>query len=340
ARRPPGGPPRAPPAVAGGGPGGAAPPRAPDTEEACDSRLAALLVQLENLEARFSGFDDFLGELADRRTEVYEAFAARKQTLADARARRTEQLAAAAARVLATLARRAAALDTADAISTFFTSDPLVEKVRRTADELRALGDPGRAEELAGRLKAARQEAHRALRDRTDLYTDGGRTLRLGRHAFAVNTQPLDLALVPHGDGLALALTGTDYRAPVTDPDFAATRPYWDRPLPSESAAVYRGEHLAARLLAEHGPAALAEADLPALVGRAAQTAYDEGYERGVHDHDATAILTALLRLHAGAGVLRHESAARAAAQLFWAHGTGAARRQSLTRRAVSLARA
>ncbi|MGX1546296.1 DNA repair ATPase [Streptomyces adustus] len=313
---------------------------AADTEEACDTRLAALLVQLENLEARFTEFDDFLGELADRRTEVYEAFAARKQTLADARARRTEQLAAAAARVLATLARRAAALDTADAISTFFTSDPLVEKVRRTADELRSLGDPGRAEELAGRLKAARQEAHRALRDRTDLYTDGGRTLRLGRHTFAVNTQPLDLALVPHGDGLALALTGTDYRAPVTDPDFAATRPYWDRPLPSESATVYRAEHLAARLLAEHGPAALADADLPALVGRAARTAYDEGYERGVHDHDATAILTALLRLHTGAGVLRHESAARAAAQLFWAHGTEAARRQSLTRRAVSLARA
>ncbi|MEU1566357.1 hypothetical protein ABZ504_39225, partial [Streptomyces mirabilis] len=31
------------------------------------------------LEARFTEFDDFLRELADRRTEVYEAFAARKQ---------------------------------------------------------------------------------------------------------------------------------------------------------------------------------------------------------------------------------------------------------------------
>ncbi|MGQ4384018.1 DNA repair ATPase [Streptomyces sp. SAS_270] len=311
-----------------------------DGEESCDEQLAAVLVQLENLEARFTEFDDFLGELADKRTEVYEAFTARKQSLADARARRAEQLAAAGGRVLDTVARRAAALTGADEISTYFASDPMVTKLRRTADELRGLGDPVRAEELDGRLQAARQEATRVLRDRTDLYAHDGRTLRLGRHRFAVNTQPLDLALVPHGDGLAFALTGTDYRAPVTDPDFAATRPYWDRPLPSESPSVYRAEHLAARLLAEHGPAALADADLPALVRRAAQASYDEGHERGVHDHDATAILTALLRLHEGAGALRHEPAARAAAQLYWAHATTAEQRQGWTRRAVSLARA
>ncbi|AKZ53293.1 hypothetical protein SAM23877_0244 [Streptomyces ambofaciens ATCC 23877] len=50
---------------------------------------------------------------------------------------------------------------------------------------------------------------------------------------------------------------------------------------------TYRAEHLAARLLDEHGPAALAATDdLPALVHQAAHEAYDEGYERGVHDHD------------------------------------------------------
>ncbi|WP_369240882.1 DNA repair ATPase [Streptomyces sp. R21] len=311
-----------------------------DGEVSCDGQLAAVLVQLENLEARFTEFDDFLGELADKRTEVYEAFTARKQTLADARARRAEQLAATGARVLETVARRSGGLADADGISTYFASDPMVVKLRRTADELRELGDQVRAEELEGRLKAARQEAARALRDRTDLYADDGRTLRLGRHRFAVNTQPLDLTLVPHGDGLAFALTGTDYRAPVTDPEFAATRPYWDRPLPSESPSVYRAEHLAARLLAEHGPAALADADLPALVRQSAQSSYDEGYERGVHDHDATAILGALLRLHEATGPLRHEPAARAAAQLFWAHAATDEQRQNWRRRAVSLARA
>ncbi|MFD4565640.1 DNA repair ATPase [Streptomyces sp. NPDC058467] len=313
---------------------------AADGLESCDAQLARLLVQVENLEARFTEFDDFLAELADKRAEIYETFSARRQNLADARARRAEQLATAGSRVLETVTRRAATLADADAVSTYFASDPMVAKVRRTADELRDLGDPVRAEELDGLLKAARQEASRALRDRTDLYADGGRTLRLGRHRFAVNTEPLDLTLVPTADGLAFALTGTDYRSPLTDPAFAATRRYWDRPLPSESPEVYRAEHLAARLLDEHGPASLAGTDLAALVRQAAQASYDEGYERGVHDHDATAILAALLRLHESAGPLRHEPAARAAAQLFWAHGTTAEARESWTRRAVSLARA
>ncbi|WP_217250746.1 DNA repair ATPase [Streptomyces sp. AC602_WCS936] len=311
------------------------------TPEECDEQLARLLVRVENLESRFAESDDFLAELADKRDEVHEALSARKQTLADARARRAERLADSADRVLATIARRASALADADAVTTYFTSDPMPAKVRRTADELRSLGDEIRAEELDGRLKSARQQALRALRDRTDLYADGGRTVRLGGHRFAVGTQSLDLTLVPQGDGLAFALTGTDYRAPVTDPEFAATRPYWDRPLPSESPEVYRAEHLAARLLDEHGPAALATADdLPALVRQAAQEAYDEGYERGVHDHDAALILAALLRLHEGAGLLRHEPSARAAAQLYWAHGTTAGERDAWTRRAVSLARA
>ncbi|WP_215448005.1 DNA repair ATPase [Streptomyces sp. ATCC 21386] len=314
---------------------------AADSPEACDEQLARLLVQVENLESRFAEFDDFLGELADRRDEIHETFSARKQTLADTRARRAERLTDSANRVLKTITRRAATLADADAVATYFTSDPMPAKVRRIAAELRDLRDQVRAEELDGRLKSARQEALRALRDRTDLYADDGRTLRLGTHRFAVNTQPLDLTLVPHGEGLAFALTGTDYRSPVTDPDFAATRPFWDRPLPSESPEVYRAEHLAARLLDEHGPAALTEADdLPALVRQTAQTAYDEGYERGVHDHDATLILTALLRLHESAGLLRHEPAARAAAHLFWAHDTTAEERDSWTRRAVSLARA
>ncbi|MGW1846075.1 DNA repair ATPase [Streptomyces sp. NPDC001966] len=316
---------------------------AADTPDACDDQLSRLLLQLENLESRFAEFDDFLAELAERRTEVYEAFSARKQTLQDARARRAERLAQSAARVLETVSRRLTALPDLDAVNTFLASDPMAAKIRRTADELRELGDPVRAEELDGQLLAARQEAGRALRDRSELYADGGAVIRLGRHRFAVNTQPFDLTLVPHGDRLAFALTGTDYRAPVTDPEFEATRPYWEQTLPSESPQVYRAEHLAARLLDERGADALTALDpteLATLVRESAAAAYDEGHQRGVHDEDATAILTALLRLHAGAGLLRCPPTVRATAQLFWAYGTDEARRTSWTRRARSLARA
>src|SRR5690606_6424616 len=133
------------------------------------------------------------------------------------RARRAERLAESADRVLGTVARRAAALADADAVATYFTSDPMPAKLRRITAELRDLGDAVRAEEWEGRLASARQEALRALRDRGDLFEDDGRTIRLGGHRFAVNSQPLDLTLVPHGEGLAFAVTGTDYRSPVTD---------------------------------------------------------------------------------------------------------------------------
>lgn len=334
---------------------------APATAEEWISRITELrraqghLVTLKDMPyADAAGIDTLAGDVeADiasaaqravaflQREDAFTAHHAEAERLAtEAGARRAERLAASAGRVLEAIARRAATLADLDEVNTYFASDPMVAKVRRTGAELRELGDETRAEELEGRLGAARQEAGRALRYRTDLFSDGGATIRLGRHRFAVNRQPPEVTLVPHEDTIALALTGTDYRVPVTDPAFAETRPFWDRTLPSESPDVYRSEYLAARLLAEHGPGSLAGEDLSALARRAAEAAYDEGYERGVHDHDTAAILEAVLRLHERIGLLRYPAPARATAQLFWAHAATADAREQWTRRADALTRA
>ncbi|MFD7652947.1 DNA repair ATPase [Actinosynnema sp. NPDC059797] len=312
-----------------------------DTPEACDEQLGRLLLRLEDLESRFGEFDDFLARLAGKRGDVHEAFSARRQALLDERTRRADRLFAAAERVLASVAGRVASLGSLDEVNTYFASDPMVARVRSVADELRALGEQVRAEELDGRVLAARQEAGRALRDRRELFD--GDAIRLGGHRFAVNPRPLDLTLVPRDGEPVFAITGTDYRAPVRDPAFAATRPFWDQPLVSETDEVYRAEHLAASVLAGHPldelRAAAAGGRLADLVRRVAESRLDEGYERGVHDHDAALVLDAVLRLHAGAGVLRYPSAARAAAQLFWA-AADEGRRAQVRRRAASLGRA
>ncbi|MEW2357556.1 DNA repair ATPase [Spirillospora sp. NPDC029432] len=305
------------------------------TPERCDEQLGRLLLRLEGLEARFAEFDDFLARLETRRADVYEAFSARRQALLDERARRAERLAGSADRILAGVRRRAAALDSLDDVNTYFGTDAMVERLRAVAAELRELGDVARAEELDGRLRAARQEAGRALRDRHDLYDGGGELIRLGRHRFTVNTRPAELTLVPHEGALAFAVTGTDYRVPVRDAAFLETRPFWDQLLVSETPEVYRAEYLAATLL----PGA-PSGDLLAYVRHAAGERFDEGYERGVHDHDAALILRALRDLSAGAGLLRYPPDARAAAQLYWTHGAGDAARATLATRAVSLARA
>lgn len=306
-----------------------------DTPERCDEQLGRLMLQLENLESRFGEFDDFAAQLTTKREDVYEAFSARKQSQLDERARRADRVFASAERILGSVTRRVAGLASPDEINTYFATDPMVAKLHSVATELRELGDSVRAEELDGRIKAAQQEAGRALRDRLDLFDAGGETLRLGRHRFAVNTQPIDLTLVPHAGTMNFAITGTDYRSPVPA-DFADTRPFWDQLLVSETPEVYRAEHLAAALLDQVHPGE----PVQDLVRRAAEERYDEGYERGVHDHDAAAILDELIRLTKGAGLLRYPPAARAAAQLFWAFGTDDVSRKTFTTRAASLVRA
>ncbi|MEV4010807.1 DNA repair ATPase [Nonomuraea angiospora] len=319
-----------------------------DTPAKCDEQLGRLMLQLETLESRFGEFDDFAAQLSAKREDVYEAFSARKQTQLDDLARRADRVFASAERILGSITRRLGALGSLDDVNTYFATDPMVAKVRSAAVELRSLGDAVRAEELDGRVKSAQQEAGRALRDRLDLFSDGGETLRLGRHRFAVNTQPIDLTLVPQGRAnepgsgrdhervsMYFAITGTDYRSPVPA-SFADTRPFWDQLLVSETPEVYRGEHLAASLLDSLSPGAALED----AVRQAVESRYDEGYERGVHDHDATAILDVLVRLRSGAGLLRYPAEVRAAAQLFWAFGLDEVSRKTFTTRAVSLVRA
>ncbi|TDD71773.1 AAA family ATPase [Actinomadura darangshiensis] len=314
------------------------------TPEGCDEQLGRLLLRLETLQARFADLDEFLADLETKRTEVYEALSSRKQTLLDERARRTDRLTESAERILSGVRRRAAALASAEEVGTYFATDAMVARLRSIAGELRALDDDVRAEELDGRVKAARQEAGRALRDRLDLYGDDGGTIRLGRHRFAVNTRPIELTLVPHRDRVAYAITGTDYRAAVRDETFAATRRLWTQTVVSETPETYRAEYLATSILAssplEDLRRAAADGRLLALVRDAAADRYDEGYERGVHDHDAARILEALLRLRAEAGLLRYPAPARAAAQLFWTHGPDETERRTWTTRARSLVRA
>lgn len=188
-----------------------------------------------------------------------------------------------------------------------------------------------RADDVEARLKAARDSAVRGQRDRSELFEDGGNIIRLGpRHRFTVNTQELDLTILPRGDGLSVHLTGTDYFEPIRDEALESLRPYWQVSLESESPQIYRAEYLAARML-EAARANRDELDMdrlrelvkqPEALDRAirdfAAPRYREGYERGIHDHDAARILQALVPMHESAGTLAHAPQVRALAVLFW----------------------
>ena len=301
------------------------------TPQHCDDALARLLVQLENLESRFADYDAFLPDILARREEIESALTARKQQLLEARQRKAQQLGDAAARILDNIARRAQTFTDQDTLNTYLATDALVQKVRQLGEELRALGDTVRADDIDARYKALKDQAIRTLRDKSDLFEADGSVIRLGRHRFSVNREALSLTLLPRDGQLCAHLSGTRYFAPIDDPELNALRDYWDNTVSSETPGLYRSEYLAAQILraarrseqgmsnAELGQAVQDIAALQALVARFAAARYQEGYEKGIHDHDAALILQTLFPLAQVAGHLRYPPAARALAQLYWA---------------------
>jgi MoxR-like ATPase len=322
-----------------------------DTPDRCDAELGRLMVSLEELEARFSEFDEFIGDLAAKREEVLEAFGAKKQQLLDERNRRAQNILSAADRILEGVARRAGKFKEEAELNAYFATDAMILKLRQLGEQLGEIGEAIKADELLARLKSSKQDALRGLRDKLDLFSGDGNLIKLGNHRFTVNTQALDLTMVPRDDGMALHLTGTDFYEPVDDATFNQTRSYWAQTLVSEDADVYRAEYLAATLLfaAERGDDGLSvqglldatrDADgLLGLVRTFAQARYEEGYERGLHDADAALILEKLLNMRVSAGLLRFAPAPRAVAALFWAACEDEAARALWHRKARSLGR-
>ncbi len=321
-----------------------------DTPDKCDEQLSRLMVQLEELEAKFSEFDEFLGELTTKREEIYEAFGQKKQQLLDERQRRVQNLWNAAERILQGIGRRAKSFKGEDDLNAYFASDAMILKLRELGEKILELGDTVKADEVESKLKSSRQDALRGLRDKLDLFEEGTPIIKFGKHRFSVNTQALELGILPHGEGMAVSLSGTDFLEPVDDEAFNATREYWNQQLVSETSEVYRGEFLAASILfdAESGVGGLSlhklmeagreAGGLVQLVRKIAADRYQEGYERGVHDADAAAILDKLVTVYTSAGLLRFAPTARALACLWWAEAEHPGK-AAYQRRAQSLGR-
>ena len=317
-----------------------------DTPEKCDEALTRLLAQLEELEGRFAEQDEFISDIAEQRETVYEALAARRQGLVEAQQRRAQAVAEAAGRILDGIPRRVAALREPAQVHSYFAADPMLGKLRQLVDDLRSLGAAVAADDIATRLKAAHDAALRAVRDQRELVADDGQTLKFGPHAFTINRQALDLALVPSGDGLVWQLTGTDYQVPAHDAELEALKPFWQQALPSESEHLSRAEYLAGTLLRDllAGRGAIDAALLQATpegtdplrdaVRAAAAARYQEGYQKGVHDEDATKLLRALWALQQPAGLLVHGPAARTLALAWWQQALDDPGRAALQRRA------
>ncbi|WP_181304014.1 DNA repair ATPase [Rufibacter sp. XAAS-G3-1] len=313
-----------------------------DTPQKCEEYLTKLMVQLEELEGRFSEFDAFLEIIADKREEIYSAFESKKVVLQEARNKRATTLQQAADRILKAVQSRISKLETVADINGYYASDLMLEKVRTTVAELLAMGDTVKADAIQSRLKTLREDAVRQLKDKSELFVDGQNVLKFGTHHFTVNTQPLELSIVHRDDAMYYHLTGTSFFEKITDERFLSFRPVWEQSLISENNQVYRAEYLAFQILQAaqnvkntSAPAEVQEGslqlltvdqlhklpqqELVAYVQKFMASRFNEGYLKGVHDHDAAVILSSLVRLFKTADLLRYPAVDRAAARCFWA---------------------
>lgn len=315
-----------------------------DTPEKAEDQLSRLLIQLEELESKFSEFDQFLADIVEKREELHNAFENRKQSLMEERQRRAQNIFGAAQRILKGVGRRASNFADATELNTYFASDPMILKIAQLTEQLREIDDQIKADDLEAQLKSVKEQGIRSLRDKQDIYVDGGAVIKLGKHKFSVNRQNLDLTLLPKDDGLYRHLVGTDYFERIDDDELNALKPYWQQNLISENTEVCRAEYLVSVILrdAEQQQNDLSlsklydisddDKALSSIIREYMSARYQEGYEKGIHDADALNILKALLPIHAKADLLRFSPQARALAILFWLYGNVTENRKKIWR--------
>ena len=264
---------------------------------ACDAATATLTAELENLDLAFGDVPAHAEVIETKRDEIVTAFTQRRDALSAERSHRIDRLVTSAQRLIGTVTARSATLVDRAAVDTFFSTDALVGKVRSTIVELGVLGEAGPAGELEVALGAARDQARRTVADRADLFEAG--SVKIGRWKFGVNTEPFELRLDANPDpdaidanALRLRLSGTDLVLPVPPELLGADARYARQTYPSETAQMPRALYLAFDALTAGVDSIAAGPD--AVVAFAARK-MDDGYEPGVHDADAAALLAALM---------------------------------------------
>jgi hypothetical protein len=286
-----------------------------DSPEKCDTALTKLMVQVEELEGKFSEFEDYVEQLSVKREEIYAALDGRRAQLLEARNRRANGLLKSAERILNGIKSRVATFSGIEEIQGYFAGDLMLEKIREIIAELQALGDPVKADDIQTRLKTLHEDSVRQLKDRKELFAADGTAIQLGRHQFNVNTQALELTVVPHEDRLMFHLSGTKYFEPIQHEEFLACRDLWQREVISESPQVCRAEYLAWSVMAQPG---IDLTDPLAAVQNFMRDRHADGYTKGVHDADATKFVTAVHPIRQALGLATYGPDARSLAMIFW----------------------
>lgn len=286
--------------------------------EKVEEYYTKIIVQLEELDSKFSEFDDFALKIADKRDEVIKAFNLRREQIVGQTNRRTDALEQIGLRILKNIENKSKTFATREDILSFYASDLMIDRMRQLIDELKSLDDVSKSENLENQLKKSQEDALRTLRDKTELYVDGENIIALGRNKFAVNNQSLSLTLLRRNEELYYHITGTSFYQKVKNEELLNYQDIWEQEIVSENQQVSRASYLAYKTFLASG--LVNDFDAEQFITESVEQQYSEGYIKGVHNLDALSIYEALKAMDTKLELLRYDATLRATAQIFWHH--------------------
>lgn len=311
--------------------------------EKVDSYLTKLMVQLDELESKFSDFDEFVVQLTEKREEIVSTFTTKKQQLLEKRNKKINSLGDAGNRVLKGLENRLNALESITEINEVFSSDLMIEKIRDIIDNLISLGDATKASEIESNLKSLKENTIRQLKDKKELFLDGN-TIKFGNNNFLVSDEKTELTILKKDDYYYFHISGTDFWEKIDDEKLYKYKNVWNQEIVSESPTIYRAEYLAYNLYLGYKEKndlttlnQMSEEQLKNLIKNYVENNYNEYYIRGVHDIDALIILKEILNIEHEISLIIYKAEDRAFAKLFWECGLEEEERKSIFNKLKSL---
>ncbi len=314
-----------------------------DTIEKVDSYLTKIIVQIDELESKFSDFEEFIPQLTEKREEIVSAFTQKKQGLIEKKNKKINSLFDASERVFKGLSNRLKSIDDPKVINEIFSTDLMVEKVRDIIENLIKLGDGTKASEIESKLKSLKENTIRQLKDKKELFLDGN-TIKFGNNNFLVSDGKTELTLLRKTDGFYYHISGTDYFEKVDENILSKYKDVWNQELISESTNIYRSEFLAFNIFKSFEDNntldklyTLSKEGLKKLVDEYVESHYNEYYTKGVHDVDGLKILETIVKTNKEIGLSLYKPEVRAMANYFWNFGIEEAEKEKIEVRLKTL---
>lgn len=309
------------------------------TVEKTEEYMSTIIIQIDELESKFSDFDNFLVMLTEKREDIISTFESKKQQLIEKKNRKIDSLSSAADRIFKSLKNRVQSFEKVNDINELFSTSPMVEKIRDVIDKLIELGDSTKADDIENKLKSLKESSIKQLNDKKDLFLDEN-TIKFGNNHFLVNKQKPELSLLKKEDGFYFHISGSDFWEKVSEKEFINYQTVWEQKVISENEDVYRGEFLAYNIIKKYQEnnnlEKLYKQDqktLDKIIKEYIQDNSNEYYTKGVHDHDGQKILSAVVDTYMELELASYNPKVRVVANLFWEFGLDIKIKEKLQKR-------